>query len=266
VKYARRRKAKEIFNQANPRFIGIHHESCYDDNELSRILEPFIGIIAPYQFDNPTDQVIPSTHWSNTDELLDYCRKFASEMPDGIFPTEEWLRKRGKWTNRSGPAYNTLAVYIRLWLGGIRKLRQILGQQYASTIQWDAESAIREYKRFFDEHGKTPGQLRGMVHDGTARESIHEDVIADATRIVTAINKHVGSIAEAHRRLGMKPSRRYWNTESAQTAWEDFKIKHGITPAQAVDYWNRKSSKALSEEESRLAARIFRARKKHCNS
>lgn len=264
MKYARRRKAKEKFNKSNPRFVGIHHESCYDDGELSRILEPFIDLIQPFQFDKPTDRVIPSTHWSNADELIEYCRKLASEMPDGIFPTEEWLRKRGKWADRPGPVYNTLAVYIRIWLGGVRKLRQLFGQQHASTIQWNAESALREYKRFFEEYGKTPGQVLGMVNDGTADESISEEVAADASRIVTALSKYVGGVLEAQRRLGMKPSRRYWDAESARTAWLDFETKHGIAPAQAVDYWNRKTSKALSEEESRFAASISNAFKKHC--
>jgi hypothetical protein len=264
VKYAQRRKAKEIFNQTNQRFVGIHHEACYDDAELTRLLKPFIGVIEPFQFDKPTDQVIPSTHWSNADELLDYCRKLASEMPDGIFPTEQWLRKRGKWANRPGPVYNTLAVYIRLWIGGVRILREILNQQHASTIQWNTESALREYKRFSDEYGKTPGQVLGMVSDGTANESITENVVADASRIVSAVSKYVGGALEAQRRLGMKPSRRYWDANSARAAWQEFVSKHGITPTQAVAYWHKKDAKALSGEESRLATRISNAYKKHC--
>ena len=207
-KYSKRRKAKEAFNQVNPRFIGIHFESCYVEDDLARILEPYIGVINPFQFDKPTDKAIPSTHWSNADELLSYCGKLASEMPDGIFPTEEWLRKRGKWAGRPGPVYNTLAVYIRLWLGGVRKLRQLLGQSHASTQQWNAESALREYKRFFDEHGKTAGQILGMINDGTADESVGELIAADAARIVSAVSKYVGSTLEAQRQLGMKPSRK----------------------------------------------------------
>jgi hypothetical protein len=264
AKYARRRKAKEHFNLSNPRFVGIHHESCYDDGELTRILEPFIGVIDPFQFAKPTDRVIPSTHWSNADELIEYCQKLAAEMPEGIFPTEEWLRKRGKWADRPGTAHNTLAVYIRLWIGGVRKLRQILNQQHASTIQWDAESALREYKRFFDVHGKTAGQVLGMINDGTADTSIGKDVAADATRILSAISKYVGSTLEAQRRLGMKQSRRYWDAESARAAWQEFVTRNGITPAQAVDYWVRKTPNALWEEESKFAASILRAFKKHC--
>ncbi len=266
VKYARRRKAKELFNQSNLRFVGIQHEQCYVDDELTRILEPFIGVIQPFQFDKPSDRILPSTHWSNADELLDYCRKLASEMPSGTFPTEEWLRKRGKWANRLGPVYNTLSVYIKLWIGGVRKLRQILGQQHASTIQWDADSALREYERFYNEHGKTPGQVLGMVNDGTARESITKAIVADASRIVGAVDKHIGGALEAQQRLGIKPSRRYWDADSARTAWQAFVAKHGITPAQAVGYWYGKASKAkaLSAEESRFAASVLRAFKKHC--
>lgn len=264
VKYARRRTAKEIFNKGNPRFIGIHHAACYNDDELTQILKPFIGIIRPFQFDKPTDPLIPSTHWSNADELIEYCRHLTSTLPTGIFPTEEWLRKRGKWADRPGPAYNTLAVYIKLWIGGVRKLRIILEQQHASTIQWNAESALREYKRFFDEHKKTPGQVLGMAHDGIADKSISEDVAADATRIATAVSKYVGSALEAQRRLGMKPSRRYWDRESARACWQEFASKHGITPSQAVDYWYRKTAKALSKEESKYAISILSAFKKHC--
>ena len=208
MKYARRRKAKELFNQANPRFVGIHFEVCYKEDELVQILEPHIGVIKPFQFDKPVDRVIPSTHWSNTDELLDHCRKLASEMPDGIFPTEEWLRKRGKWADRSGPAYNTLSIYIKLWIGGVRKLRQILGQAHASTLQWDAESALREYKRFVNQYGKTPGQVLGMFKKRISDKSIRADMAADATRIATAVAKYVGNALEVQRRLGITPSRR----------------------------------------------------------
>jgi hypothetical protein len=55
-------------------------------------------------------------------------------MPDGKFPTEEWLRKRGRWADRPGEPYNTLSVYIKQWIGGVRKLRLLLDQEEASTI------------------------------------------------------------------------------------------------------------------------------------
>jgi len=103
-----------------------------------------------------------------------------------------------------------------------------------------------------------------MVNDGTADESISKDVTDDAARIVSAVAKYIGGALEAQRRLGMKPSRRYWDAESVQAAWQDFIIKHGISPAQAVDYWHRKTSKSLSGEESRIAASISVAFKKHC--
>jgi hypothetical protein len=111
AEYGVKRAAKERFNKDNNQgFLGIGFRDCYEDRSLAAILELFIGKITPFRFDRPTDTLIHSTHWSNADELLEYARQLATEMPDGKFPMEEWLRKRGKWADRPGEAYNTLAV------------------------------------------------------------------------------------------------------------------------------------------------------------
>ena len=140
--YKIKREHKEAYNEGNPNFLGIHFMDCFNEATLANILEPYIGSIEAFQFDKPTDHLIHSTHWSNTDELLEFCRHLVSTMPDGQFPTEEWLRKRGKWKGRSGEVYNTLSVYIKTWLGGVRNLRKLLGQSHVSTIEWDKDSAI----------------------------------------------------------------------------------------------------------------------------
>jgi hypothetical protein len=110
-----------------------------------RILDPFIGLVAPFRFDKPTDALLYSTHWSNADELIAFCRKLAELQPNKIFPTESWLRKRGNETEREGVPYNTLSIYIKKWIGGVRKLRAILGQGEHSTVQWDEKTAIERY-------------------------------------------------------------------------------------------------------------------------
>lgn len=143
--YAKKRQMKEAFNRRNPNYLGIEFEDCYHDESLSRILEPYIGEIEPFIFSEPSDKLLQTAHWSNADELLDACRQLASQQPDGIFPTEEWLRKRGKWAARPGPPYNTISVYIKKWIGGVRNLRKILGQEHASTMVWDSQKATREY-------------------------------------------------------------------------------------------------------------------------
>jgi hypothetical protein len=87
--YGAKRAEKERFNSDNPNFLGIAFKDCFDEGRLSAILAPYIGTVEPFVFDRPTDSVIQSTHWSNTDELLEYCRHLAAQMSDGAFPTEE---------------------------------------------------------------------------------------------------------------------------------------------------------------------------------
>lgn len=121
-------------------------------------------------------------------------------MPSGEFPTEEWLRKRGKWANRPGEAYNTLSVYIKTWLGGVRNLRKLLGQSHVSTKEWDKDSAIAAYRRFFDEHGLTPGQAR---HIGRKGGDISPEVAAEAGRLENAARKYAGGSIAVNKLLGI---------------------------------------------------------------
>src|ERR1017187_8273970 len=109
-RYQATRSFKEKWLKSNPNFLGIPYRDCLSDATLTGILRPYIGIIEPFQFDKPVDHMIEASHWSNADELLITCREFAAEMPDGIFPGEDWLRKRAKYRGRLGPAYNTLAA------------------------------------------------------------------------------------------------------------------------------------------------------------
>ena len=78
--YGEKREDKERFNKDNPNFIGLHFTDCFDEEKLSEILEPYTGVLEAFQFDKPTDKIIPTTHWSNTDELLEYCYQLL-QMP-----------------------------------------------------------------------------------------------------------------------------------------------------------------------------------------
>ena len=262
-KYARRRESKETFNRENSRFLGISHKACYDDGHLEKVLHPHIGLLKPFVFSRPFDPVIPSTHWSNADELLTFCRTVAAVAPGGVFPAEDWLRKRGRWAERPGKTYNTLAVYIRLWLGGIRNVRKLLDQSHASTLQWDEDRALNEYRRFFEEHGRTPGQVAGDRYSTVSCNAMNADVLADAVRINTAVEKYAGGALEAQRRLGVACSRRYWTAESVRDAFSDFCKQHGITPSQAAGRWTSKATNALHEKDSKYAVRLTQAYRKH---
>lgn len=205
--YARVRAGKELFNAGRRNFLGIHFKDCYNDGRLMEILEPYIGIVEPHVFVKLYDPFIETTHWSNADELLDSCRKIANEQPDGKFPPEDWLRKRGKWANREGIAYNTLAVYIKLWIGGVRRVRELLGQSGNSTIKWNKETALTELKLWHEKYGKSPSAMRADVD--RRKYYIDPSEMKRGIRIAAAIEKHAGGMIQACLALGIKPSRRY---------------------------------------------------------
>jgi len=205
---------------------------CFNEATLANILEPYIGSIEAFQFDKPTDHLIHSTHWSNTDELLEFCRHLVSTMPDGQFPTEEWLRKRGKWKGRSGEVYNTLSVYIKTWLGGVRNLRKLLGQSHVSTIEWDKDSAIAAYQKFYDDHGLTPGQVRQKSRAGG---DFSRELAANAARIDNAVLKYAGGTEAVNELLGIVIDRtRRWTREAILEGFQSVIAEWKVSPTQLL--------------------------------
>lgn len=200
--YKAKRHHKELFNANNQNFLGIHFNDCFNDEKLTEILKSHIGVIQPFKFDKPNDRLIHTTHWSNADELLEYCKQISASMPNGDFPTEEWLRKRGKWKNRPGKTYNTVSIYIKTWLGGIRNLRKLLNQEHASTNAWTRESAIEAYRNFYENHGLTSGQVRHLYRKGG--KAISPELARQATNITAAIEKYAGGSSTVNKLLGIR--------------------------------------------------------------
>jgi hypothetical protein len=257
-KYAKTRSAKEHFNSSNPRFLGIHFADCYDEAKLTEILRPHIGEIAPFQFDKPTDALIYSTHWSNADELLDFCKELASKMPNGEFPAEDWLRKRGRWANRDGEVYNTLAGYIKLWLGGIRNLRKLIGQAEVSTQQWNRESALSAYKQFYDKHGLTPQQVRHKFLQKTDISITNEDSL-QAIRIAAAVQKYADGADAANKAFEINSQRQTkWSKEVLLVKLKQVVDGYGLSPNQLL-YDHRKGKVELSAEKLKMVKRMIDA-------
>lgn len=232
-RYARTRALKEKWNSTNPTFLGLQYIDCLSDENLTRILEPFIGVIPPFIFDKPTDRLIETAHWSNADELLDTCRQLLVHMPDGVFQNEQWLRKRGKYANRPGRAYNSLAVYVNKWLGGTRNLRKLLGQSTVSTIAWTPELVVRAWREFEERHGLSPSQCAG----GKRAESLPATVRKEAKRIYE-VARRLGVRAEARNgpRKGIK-----WTRESTLAAWQEFVLKQGRSPTECMSKSRRRT-------------------------
>lgn len=257
-RYAQMRRSKERFNVDNPRFLGVHHEECYDEAALTRTLAPHIGVIVPFRFDKQTDALLQSTHWSNADELLDFCKHVASSAPGGEFPAEDWLRKRGKWVGRDGPAYNTLSVYIKKWLGGVRNLRRLIGQADVSTQQWDRELALKAYRDFYNAHGMTPHQARHERHRKN-NMSIPDEVVLEAGRISSAIEKYAGGIAAANAALGLDaPKRTKWSKAELLKKIEDTFEQWGRSPNQLLRD-HRMGRVTLPAETTRVLGQVIDA-------
>lgn len=259
--YGEKRAAKEAFNHENSAFLGIGYQDCYNETHLADILEPYIGRIEPFRFDKPTDAMIHSTHWSNADELLEYAAELASTMPDGKFPTEEWLRKRGKWANREGEPYNTLSVYIKQWLGGVRKLRELLNQENFSTVQWTRESAINAYKDFYQTHGMTPPNAR---HRYTRHADISRDVYLEAARIDSAVRKYAGGTKAVRESLEIGVDRNWkWTPEKVVEKTRGIIDQYGLSPTQLLGD-HRNGHIVLPDDERRDIGQLVDAATRLC--
>jgi AP2 domain len=185
-RYQKTREFKETWQASNPNFLGIPYKQCLSDTLLTEILKPYIGVIDPFQFDDPTDRLIETSHWSDKDDLLVSCKNLAAQMPDGIFPSESWLRKRGKYANRTGPTYNTLAIRVTQWLKGIRNVRMLLGQENAGTTAWTPEKIMEAWDAFYDNHGRTPSQCR----KSTKQHSFSRETRTEASKLCEAARRH----------------------------------------------------------------------------
>lgn len=252
-KYAQTRALKEAWNANNQNFLGIQFQDCYSDDKLTRILEPYIGVIAPFNFDKPTDPYIETSHWTDGDELLETCRQIAAQMPDGIFPNEQWLRKRGKFADRPGDAaYNSLALRVQQWLGGTRNVRRLLGQAGANTNKWTGESVIKAWRDFHTTYGVAPTALATGGPEG----KYSAEVVKRANAIRAAATR-LGVLEEA--RGGKKVRLQKWTDDALQTAWIAFEQKYGFPLTSAV---GKKRRAQYPLELGNEASRLYRAASK----
>lgn len=249
TRYQTIRAHKERYQANNPNFLGIEYRDCLSDVRLTKILAAHIGIIEPFRFEKPQDRIIQTSHWSDADELLVECKKFAEQMPDGIFPSEDWLRKRGKYATRPGPTYNTLAIRVNQWLGGTRSVRELLGHGHASTTRWTKEGVIAAWRSFHEKHGVTPSQVKGKF----GKLNVSNEIAKEGAKIYE-VARRLGLRAEA--RGGVTARKRVWSPEKAVGAWHEFERAHGVKPSQALSAFRRLT---LPRDTVAEAIRIYAA-------
>jgi hypothetical protein len=250
-RYASTRAAKERWNANNPNFLGIQYVDCLSDARLTAILEPFIGVIEPFRFEKPQDPYIEASHWTDSDELLKTCRQLAAQQPDGLLPNESWMRKRGRYADREGPAYNTLAVRINQWLGGTRRAREFLGQAEHSTEDWTPEKAIAAWRKFEEQHGVTPTQATGRLH----RDRLPAGVLQWGQAIRGACVRY-GVLDEARR--GRSARRIKWTADTLAAAWVEFNEKYGVPVNLSVGKSGAKYPRSQLNEASRIYSAALR--------
>jgi len=248
-RYRKTRAFKEAWHRNKEHFLGVSYKDCLSDKRLTEILKPYIGIIEPFKFDKPSDKLIETSHWSDADELLESCREFAAQMPDGIFPSEDWLRKRGKYADRPGPLYNTLAVRVNQWIGGTRKVRELLGHGYASTTKWTAAKVVAACREFEKRHGISPSQCGRPTHRAILSLAVRRE-----GKKLYAAARHYNVVLAA--RGGRTKRKVFWTPERAISEWHRFSREHGRTPSECMSPVMRQR---LPRNIANEAARIYSA-------
>jgi hypothetical protein len=248
-RYGVTRNKKEIFQGARRDFLGIPYKDCLIEAKLANRLEPFIGTIDAFKFDKPQDRLVQSAHWSEYDEFLDSCRQIAAEMPDGVFPGDEWLRKRGRYADRPGPTYNTVAQRVNAWMGGTRRVRELLGQAEASTTKWTPESVVEAWQRFEATHNLTPSQCKGASLKPVADPA----VIAEGARIYE-VARRLSVVDQA--RGGRTGRKVKWTAERIEEEWITFCAETGRTPTECMSKSQREKLPPIVTDR---ASRIYQA-------
>jgi hypothetical protein len=247
--YRKRKAHKEKWQHANnPNFLGVPSSDCLTDTKLTKRLRPYIGIIDPFNFEKPSDHQIQTSHWSNASEFLEECRKFAATMPDGIFPSEDWLRKRGKYKARPGNTYNSMAIGVNRHFGGTRNLRKLLGQSHASTIEWTPDRVVSKWQNFELKYGLSPSQCKGA----TRRKTLSPDTIREASKIHDAARRLDVLTAIPNR----SKRRVIWTREYTVAKWVKFCETHKRTPSQCM---SNKMRQILPRKIANEATRIYYA-------
>ncbi len=242
-RYAKTRALKEKWQGSRPNFLGILYKDCLSQRRLAEILEPFIGLDAGRATSKSRMEAVESSLYATKSELLAACRALAAQMPDGIFPADSWLRKRGKYANRLGPAYNCLSVYVTRWFDGTRAVRELLGQGSASTTKWSEAMVRLEWAAFVAKTRLTPSQAKGKMR----RETLPREIVNEAGRIYR-VAYDLGLLASL--RNGRTARRIIWTPEHTRFQWCAFLLKHGRTPSECMSNIRRQTLPRMVTDEA----------------
>jgi hypothetical protein len=248
-RYSVTRAKKEAFHGNRATFLGLHYLDCQSEARLAELLKAYIGAIEPFRFDKAQDRHIETAHWSDADELLETCRRLAAERPDGVFPNEQWLRRRGRYATRPGEAYNTLATAVTKVLGGTRNVRKLLDQAEASTIKWTPASVVEAWREYEARTRLTPAMAKGKYRKGAGNEG----TLKEGARIYE-VARRLGVIGQA--RDGRTGRKVKWTAAHTEHEWRAFCAENGRTPTQCMSKAQRER---LPRNVTDRATRVYSA-------
>jgi len=226
------RSEKEKYCQENNiNLIGIEYADTLSEDKLKNIFEPYLSNVK-------NEIVVNSIILSFEERVVEDCRQLAAQQPDGLLPSEEWIRKRGRWKDREGDAYGTLPNEIRA-IGGFLKVRQILGEELQYR-DWDDDKILEELRDFYDTHQITPTKYISQHRLGG--ENMTTEVSNRATRLVGAMDRSDTSVQSFYTQVGIDKTefRASWTDEQLIEEVQKFIDTHGKFPNTYYSGWNRK--------------------------
>ena len=256
-KYVAVKGAKEKFNEGRDTFFAVEYIFCYQENELVKRLEKYIGVIEPFVFANPSQAGLPSTSWSICNRVLQQCREVSAKMPDKTLPHADWMLCSGKHKDRvrepweATYRWNTLFRNI-VMLGGMYKVRKELGQD-GGRRTWTRQDLVVEVRVFWDEYGKSPSSFGSSVRNRRKKgEAISEsdiETLNKAVNLQKACQNH-GGYASIREEAGV-PGRFQWTRHDLVKELRAFYEEHGKAPSR-FSYEikvRRKNGDTISETE-----------------
>lgn len=188
--YESKRKVKEEFNRDNTHFIGIQYSVCYKTDKLIEILSSYIENIDIQSVSfKPMDKKVEPTRWNLFDSVIEQCKQVIKFIPNGKLPTEEWMRRRGKFKDREVYEWetdinlNSLSKYIQE-VGGIRLIRESIGDE-SSTIKWNRDVVLNVALEIYSIYKKSPQSVLGEFQK---RKNLSRDEIQMKNKISGLLN------------------------------------------------------------------------------
>lgn len=169
--YNNKRKNKEESHIGDNTFLGIEGEDCHSETKLISILEPYIGVIEPYIFEDEKDKTISCTKWNLTDGIqkgATYIMEHNNNIPPVL-----WMRCKGSYKNRTRETWEiTNHFNIRNFsdaidrFGGIVKVRQFMNVKHVRR-KYDDFQDIKKITSFiteiYDKYTKFPNDIFNEV-------------------------------------------------------------------------------------------------------